>query len=86
MTKEELRRVEPGSLPRSPKKSSRFKRYPLVLSKRKETKKEYHEYYFAVLLEHRKASDSYRAGNWTVEFPAGTYPPPRGMSKHPPPT
>lgn len=85
MTKEELRRIKPGSLPVNPKKSTRFNHYPLVLSKRKETKKEYHEYYFAILLKHRKASDAYRAGNWTVEFPPGTYPPPRGMSKHPPP-
>ncbi|RIL09582.1 MAG: hypothetical protein DCC75_06190 [Proteobacteria bacterium] len=67
----------PGQVPRSSKSSSRYSFRPLVLTLCIETKKTFLSLYFAIRESFTIASRAFRAGDFKVSFPSGTYPPPR---------
>ena len=71
-TKEALRKVVPGSLPRNTKRGTMR---PIVLCSCLETKQRVLKWYFAVVAAYLAASRAYRAGQLDVVFPSGTYPP-----------
>lgn len=73
---EYLRSVKPGSKPVNPKTSTINTPRPRILSICKERWEKRIEWYFEVYFEYKSASVRYRAGDKTVEFPVGTYPPP----------
>ena len=70
--KENLRKVVPGSTPRNTKKGTMR---PLVLSCCMEAKRSYLSFYFGVVANYRKAVERYRRGDFSVEFPPGTFRP-----------
>lgn len=70
-----LRKIKPGTIPISTKKSDRYTPRPLVLTLDPELRKIYLQEYFDVVQEYREASYAYRNGDCTVEFPKGTYTP-----------
>ena len=72
MTKEQLRRVIPGSLPRNRKQGIMR---PIVLSTSLEVKKQILEWYFGIVSWYREASSRFRSGELTIEFPPFTYRP-----------
>ena len=71
--REALREVVPGTLPLRTKKGGAR---PLVLSRCQVAKQEILNWYFGILSEYKIASDKFRRGNFSVEFPIGTYRPP----------
>ena len=71
-----VKKVKPGSLPRSTKTSSRYQHRPRVLSKDNERRAQGKAWYFSIYFKYREASEKYRAGNSRVKFPPGTYKPP----------
>ena len=73
MTKSELRKVKPGSRPKNTKKGGRR---PLVLAKCPIARKIYLDWYFSVVNEFKEVSKKYRAGDFTINFPPGTFRPP----------
>ena len=73
MTKSELRKVRPGSRPKSTKKGGRR---PLVLSKCPVARKIYLDWYFSIVSEFKEVSRKYREGDFTINFPPGTFRPP----------
>ena len=75
MTKEELRKVRPGSSPKRTKKSKRYSFRPLVLTKCGEARERFLEWYFSVYDAYKKACEKFLAGVLDVEFPPGTYRP-----------
>jgi REP element-mobilizing transposase RayT len=75
--KEALRTVTPGELPRNTKKSARYSKRPIVLTLCDETRKRCVDAYFRVVEWFRSVSSKYLQGDDTVEFPPGTYKPPR---------
>lgn len=72
---EKLQQMEPGSLPRSTKKSTRNSYRPRVISESREAREQFLEFYFGVVRAYREASRRYRNGELNVEFPPGTYKP-----------
>lgn len=68
-----LRKVIPGSLPRSSKKGGRR---PLVLSTCVHARRAYLELYFSFVEKFQEASRRFRAGELDVEFPEGMFRPP----------
>ncbi len=82
LTEKELRKVKPGTLAKNPKKSSRNSFRPLVLSRSPIAKKNYLEWYFTIYKQYKEAVKKYLAGDFTVEFPPGTYRPPGLMSPY----
>jgi REP element-mobilizing transposase RayT len=72
-----LRKQETGAKPLSTKTSTRHSFRPLVLTLCSETKRWFLQIYFGIKELFLKASAGFRAGNLTVDFPKGTYPPPR---------
>lgn len=76
LSKKELRKIRPGSLP---KKSKKGTRRPLVLCACYETKQKFLSWYFAVVETYLDASRRYRAGELNIKFPPMTYPPPQGL-------
>ena len=74
--KEALLKIKPGSAPFQTKKSTRESKRPLVLTRSRETKKEFLKFYFDTLQSHRSASRLFRQGYLDVKFPPGTYRPP----------
>ena len=75
-TREELKKVKAGSFPKHTKKSERHSKRPLVLSRCPEAKRAYLEWYFSIYHAYKEACRRYRAGDFGVEFPPGTYRPP----------
>ena len=76
MTKAKLKSVSPLSFAKNPKKSSRFTKRPLVLTKCSEARKAFLEWYFSIYYQYKEACRKYLAGVVDVEFPIGTYRPP----------
>ncbi|MEZ4755136.1 MAG: transposase [Bdellovibrionota bacterium] len=76
MTQEARKNIKPGTKPKTTKTTDRYGFTPFVLCLCKKTKYEYLEQYFLMVARHREASEKYRAGDYTVEFPPGTYRPP----------
>ena len=70
--RERLRKVTPGSFPRSPKTGGVR---PIALSICAETKRKVLQWYFSVVAQYRLASEAYRNGDFNVSFPEGTYRP-----------
>lgn len=70
-----LLKMPRGALPVSSKKSSRYSHRPRVLSVCPIRRQQYLSWYFTVCGDYKQASRSYRSGNLTVAFPAGTYRP-----------
>ena len=81
LTKDTLKKVKPGSLPASTKKGGRR---PIVLTCCKKAWKNYISFYFSVVERFKNASEKFRNGDLTVEFPKGTYKP-HGMTMVVPP-
>lgn len=71
-----LRRTRSTEVAKSPKRSTRNSKRPLVLSVCMERRAEFMEYYFSTLAQFKKASRAYLAGDRMVEFPQGTCIPP----------
>jgi hypothetical protein len=84
MTKKELQKAIPGTPAKNPKKSSRYSKRPLVLTKCHEAKTAFLNWYFTIYGEYKIAVRKYMAGDFAVVFPPGTYRPPGVMT--PPPT
>ncbi len=76
-SKEELRKVIPGTLPR---KSKTGTRRPIVLCVCYQTKQAFLSWYFAIVEMYLNASKRYRAGEFDIDFPPMTYPPPKGLT------
>ena len=76
MTKEELRKVEPGSYPARTKKGNRM---PIVLCLDLEAKKELLAWYFSIYHAFRDAVEAFKKRDLSIKFPPGTYRPP-GMA------
>ena len=73
-TKDALRKIVPGSLPKNTKKGTMR---PIVLCLCKETKTEFLKWYFGIVDVYLTASRALREGQLDVDFPSGTYPPPQ---------
>ena len=74
-TVEKLKAQEPGAKPRFTKTSTRETHRPLVLTRCRETRKQFHDWYFGILAEFKLAASKFRKGMLTIEFPPGTYRP-----------
>jgi REP element-mobilizing transposase RayT len=72
---EALKRVAPGSLPRSTKTSTRNSHRPRVLCICPKRRREALNWYFTIYFEYKAASESYRRGKRNAKFPPGTYKP-----------
>ena len=70
-----LREQTPGEKPRSTKTSTRDTHRPLVLTLCAETKETFLNWYFSLVESFRIASRKFRDGDFSVEFPPGTYRP-----------
>ena len=66
---------KPGATPRSTKTSDRNTHRPRILSRNDETRAYFKDWYFAIQFAYQEASERYRKGDSSVQFPAGTYPP-----------
>lgn len=71
-----LEKVQPGSLPKNTKTSSRYEPRPHVIAKDAKLCASTYEWVRTTFAEHKEASRRFRAGELTVEFPKGTYRPP----------
>jgi hypothetical protein len=70
-----LKKIKPGSFPKSTKTSTRTTHRPRVLSACNVRRAEMKAWYFEIYFRFKVASESYRTGNLTAEFPQGTYRP-----------
>ncbi len=70
-----LRAIKPGSLPHITKTSTRYSHRPRVLSICPKRRARTRAWYFEIYFSYKKASSEFRAGNFEVIFPEGTYPP-----------
>jgi hypothetical protein len=73
--RDRLKRVVPGSLPKSTKTSTATTHRPRVLSLCHQKRAEMRAWYFGIFFQFKDASSCYRQGNISAEFPAGTYRP-----------
>ena len=73
-----LKRLTPGALPRSTKRSGRYDPRPLVLTSCRETKQAYLEFYFGIRAAFTECYEALKRGVTGVLFPPGTYHPPLG--------
>jgi hypothetical protein len=80
LTKDELRKTVPGTLAKSPKKSTRNSPRPIVLTKCLEAKQRFLSWYFGIYDRYKIAVQAYLAGAISTVFPPGTYRPPGLMS------
>jgi REP element-mobilizing transposase RayT len=84
--KENLKKTEPGTRARNPKKSTRHSFRPRVDSVCPERRKEAKKFYFTMYDLYKKASAKYRKGFLDIEFPPGMYRPHLSTClTHPPP-
>jgi hypothetical protein len=75
--KEKLKKKPAGSKPRKTKTIGRFGHRPRTLSLCKTRRKATNGWYFNFYFEYKKASALYRKGVTDVEFPPGSYKPPK---------
>lgn len=75
--KEKLQNITPGSLPRKSKTTTRFDNRPRVLSICNERRQVMKTWYFSIYFDYKEASAKYREGDYSTEFPPGTYKPPK---------
>lgn len=75
-TKDELRSIRPGSAPKQTKKSGRYSKRPLVLTKCREARQRFLEWYFAIYNAYKVACKKYLTGDIHAVFPPRTYRPP----------
>ena len=73
---EVLATIQTGSKPRNTKTSHRYSHRPRVLSVCSVRRQEITTWYFAIYQMYKIASRRFRAGEYDVEFPPGTYKPP----------
>jgi len=78
-----LRKVKRGAIPRYTKTSNSTSHRPRVLSVCDQRRAECKTWYFNIYFAYRDASSCYRKGDFSVEFPEGTYRP--YLKYHPPP-
>lgn len=71
-----VNKIVPGTFPRKTKKSKRDSYRPLVLTLCPMTRHKVLSNYFDICDKHRESADSWKQGNYLVEFPPGTYRPP----------
>ena len=79
---EQLAKVIPGSVPRNTKTSTATSHRPRVLSKDDARRAQGKDWYFSIYYQFKDASQRYRAGEATVQFPLGTYKPPAFTCLH----
>ncbi len=72
---EYLKTVKPGSRPKTTKKSTRYSFRPRVHSACPERKRDCSTFYYSRIARYKYVSPRYRAGDRTVIFPEGMYPP-----------
>jgi hypothetical protein len=70
-----LKKIKQGSLPKSTKTSNLTTHRPRVLSKCDVRRAEMNDWYYDIYFRFKVASEVYRSGNLTTEFPPGTYRP-----------
>lgn len=75
MGKEALLQVVPGTRANSPKKSTITTHRPRILCVCPERRAIWKRWYFKIYFAYKEASRRYRAGEFSVEFPPGTYKP-----------
>jgi hypothetical protein len=73
---ESLKRTKSTDCAKSPKRSTRESKRPLVLSLCMERRVAFLNYYFSILVAFKKASVEYLLGNRNAQFPEGTCIPP----------
>lgn len=73
---ETLLSLSPGALPKNPKRSTSTSHRPRVLCVCPERRKEALDWYFSIYFDYQESSESYRDGDYTTDFPPGTYKPP----------
>lgn len=78
-----LKQIVPGSLPKNTKTSTSTTHRPRVLSLCHQKRAEMRSWYFGILLHFKDASNRYRKGELSAEFPAGTYRPYIGPEAYP---
>lgn len=71
-----LRKVKPGTRPKTTKTSGPKDHRPRILAKCPKRYEDAHNWYFDKYHSYKKASKEYRAGNLNVQFPPGMYKPP----------
>ena len=75
-SRRELMQVQASSKASKPKKSGRHDARPLVLTKCMEAKREFLEWYFSIYERYKQAVEEYFQGDFSTDFPIGTYRPP----------
>lgn len=83
LDKELLLKTSPGALPKNTKKSKRYDKRPLVLTKCVERRKEFLSRYFSVFEHYKKSCKAYLRGDIFAIFPPRTYRPPGLLSLTP---
>jgi REP element-mobilizing transposase RayT len=78
-----LKQVVPGSFPKTTKTSTSTTHRPRVLSLCHQKRAEMRTWYFGILFHFKDASNRYRQGELSAEFPAGTYRPYVGPVAYP---
>lgn len=73
--REKLLRVRRGTLPKNTKTSTIESHRPRVLSVCDERRAQAKDWYFSIYFEYLEASKEYRSGNYSIQFPEGTYKP-----------
>jgi hypothetical protein len=71
-----LKQVRPGTRPKKTKRSGPRDHRPRILTKSPERRASGNAWYFDRYFEYRRCSKRYREGDFSVEFPKGTYKPP----------
>ena len=84
MGREALLRVKPGSRPRHTKTSTLTSHRPRVLCVCPVRRAQWYDIYFRMYFEYREASRRYRAGDFFVKFPEGTFRPSMRACQGPP--
>ena len=75
--KQKLKQITAGSSPRRTKSIGRFGHRPRVLATCHQRRHVMKGWYFQIYFEYKEASAKYREGDHSVEFPPGTYKPPK---------
>ncbi len=75
--RENLLKVKAGSRPKNTKTTGRFENRPRVLSPDNKVRHASKAWYFNIYFEYKECSAKYREGDLSVEFPPGTYKPPK---------
>jgi hypothetical protein len=73
--KEAMLRTRRGAKPARTKRSGRYSHRPRILAICHARRHQFKVWYFNIYFAYKEASKLYRAGQWDVEFPEGTYRP-----------